>query len=146
MERSSGEVDRRVGAADVKRVLMIAYHFPPVRFQRSSAHAQVLPRYLPEYGWEPMVLSVSPLAYPATDVGQLAEIPQENVRPGHRQALGDLRSLSVLVSAAGSLGKLVCQRYCYRIMSDSPIPPLVVMVYLSHRDRACDRSHAASAQ
>lgn len=76
MERSGREVDHRVGAADVKRVLMIAYHFPPVRGSSGVQRTLKFCRYLPEYGWEPMVLTVDQLAYPATDAGQLAEIPQ----------------------------------------------------------------------
>lgn len=47
----------------VKRVLMIAYHYPPMRggsgIQRTIAFTQ----YLPQSGWQPLVLSVSPNAY-----------------------------------------------------------------------------------
>lgn len=76
MERPGREVDHRVGAADVKRVLMIAYHFPPVQGSSGVQRTLKFCRYLPEYGWEPMVLTVDRLAYPATEVGQIAEIPQ----------------------------------------------------------------------
>lgn len=69
-------MDRRVGAGEVKRVLMIAYHFPPVQGSSGVQRTLKFCRYLPEYGWEPMVLTVDPLAYPATDLGQIAEIPQ----------------------------------------------------------------------
>ena len=51
----------------VNRVLMIAYHFPPLRggsgIQRTLSFAQ----YLPQLGWEPLVLSVTPNAYPDYD-------------------------------------------------------------------------------
>jgi hypothetical protein len=47
----------------VKRVLMIAYHYPPMRggsgIQRTLAFSQ----YLPQSDWQPLVLSVSPNAY-----------------------------------------------------------------------------------
>lgn len=76
MERSGREVDHRVGAADVKRVLMIAYHFPPVQGSSGVQRTLKFCRYLPGYGWEPMVLTADRLAYPATEVGQIAEIPQ----------------------------------------------------------------------
>ena len=42
-----------------KRVLMIAFHFPPsgaVAAQRASKFA----RYLPEFGWEPIVVARRP--------------------------------------------------------------------------------------
>ncbi|MGH8614965.1 MAG: glycosyltransferase [Gammaproteobacteria bacterium] len=68
-------MDHRVGAANVKRVLMIAYHFPPVQGSSGVQRTLKFCRYLPNYGWEPMVLTVDELAYPATDAGQIAEIP-----------------------------------------------------------------------
>lgn len=47
----------------MKRLLMIAYHFPPLAtgsgLQRSLRFAQ----HLPEHGWEPLVLSVHPRVY-----------------------------------------------------------------------------------
>ena len=48
----------------MKRVLMIAYHFPPMAagsgFQRTLRFAE----YLPDSGWLPSVLTVHPRAYP----------------------------------------------------------------------------------
>jgi glycosyltransferase involved in cell wall biosynthesis len=48
----------------VKRVLMIAYHFPPVRGSSGVQRTVALTRYLPAAGWEPIVLTVSKSAYP----------------------------------------------------------------------------------
>lgn len=47
-------------------VLMIAYHFPPAAM--GSGHLRTLgfARYLPAFDWNPIVLSVRPLAYPRT--------------------------------------------------------------------------------
>jgi glycosyltransferase involved in cell wall biosynthesis len=47
----------------MKRVLMIAYHFPP--FAASSGIQRTLgfARHLPEFGWEPLVLTAHPRAY-----------------------------------------------------------------------------------
>ncbi len=46
-----------------KRILMIAYHYPPM--QKSSGMQRTLrfSKYLPEFGWEPIVLTVHPRAY-----------------------------------------------------------------------------------
>ncbi len=61
--------------ADNRKLLMIAYHFPP--FQASSGIQRTLKfsAYLREYGWEPLVLTASPTAYEATSPHQLKEIP-----------------------------------------------------------------------
>jgi hypothetical protein len=50
----------------VKRVLMIAFHFPPAAM--GSGHLRTLgfARHLPDFGWDPFVLSARPLAYPRT--------------------------------------------------------------------------------
>ncbi len=47
-------------------VLMIAFHFPPAAM--GSGHLRTLgfARYLPEFGWNPIVLSARALAYPRT--------------------------------------------------------------------------------
>lgn len=52
---------------DMRRtVLMVAYHFPPAAM--GSGHLRTLgfARYLPALGWDPIVLSARPLAYPRT--------------------------------------------------------------------------------
>ncbi|MES2537884.1 MAG: glycosyltransferase [Pseudomonadota bacterium] len=61
----------------VKRVLMIAFHFPP--FSGSSGILRTLKfaRYLPESGWQPIVLTPHVRAYANTSDEQLAEIPEQ---------------------------------------------------------------------
>jgi len=48
----------------MKRLLMIAYHFPP--FSASSGIQRTLgfARHLPAFGWQPLVLTAHPRAYP----------------------------------------------------------------------------------
>jgi glycosyltransferase involved in cell wall biosynthesis len=54
---------------------MVAFHYPPC-FGSSGVHRTLkFSRYLPEFGWEPIVLSAHPSAYPRTSPGQLSEIP-----------------------------------------------------------------------
>jgi hypothetical protein len=66
----------------VKKVLMLAYYFPPLGMggtQRSAKFA----RYLPEFGWQPTVLTVKPIAYWAKDPTLLEELAgTEIVRTG----------------------------------------------------------------
>lgn len=59
-----------------KRLLMIAYHFPPVRVSSGIQRTLKFCTYLREFGWEPLVLTVSPNAYEITSPDQLGEIPQ----------------------------------------------------------------------
>ena len=63
----------------MKRVLMIAFQFPP--FAGSSAVQRTLRfvRYLPEFGWEPIVLSAHPRAYEQRSADQLVDIPAGTV-------------------------------------------------------------------
>lgn len=46
---------------------MIAYHFPPQRGSSGIQRTLRFARYLPEFGWEPRVLTVHPRAYDAID-------------------------------------------------------------------------------
>ena len=56
---------------------MIAFHYPP--FQGGSGVHRTLKfsRYLPDHGWQPVVLSAHPRAYPSTGVEQLDDIGDE---------------------------------------------------------------------
>jgi len=57
-----------------RRVLMIAYHFPPMRGSSGLQRTLKFSRYLPEHAWEPMVLSAHPRAYTDTSTDQIEEI------------------------------------------------------------------------
>jgi len=54
---------------------MVAFHYPP--WFGSSGYLRTLKfsRYLPEHGWEPIVLTAHPRAYPQTTAEQLSEVP-----------------------------------------------------------------------
>lgn len=62
----------------MKNVLIIAYYFPPSGgpgVQRVLKHVQ----YLPEFGWNPIVLTVSNGEFPARDESLLAKIPKGTI-------------------------------------------------------------------
>ena len=63
----------------VKRVLMIAYHYPPVRGSSGLQRTLQFSRYLPEHGWQPIVLTVTPGAYAQTGDDLLGEIPEQAI-------------------------------------------------------------------
>jgi len=47
-----------------KRILMIAFHYPPILHSSGVHRTAKFVQYLPEYGWMPDVLTVSPRVYP----------------------------------------------------------------------------------
>jgi hypothetical protein len=63
----------------VKRVLMVAFHFPPQHGSSGIQRTLKFSRYLPASGWQPLVLSAHPRAYEATSTAQLAEIAPDTV-------------------------------------------------------------------
>jgi glycosyltransferase involved in cell wall biosynthesis len=58
-----------------RRVLLIAFHYPPVKGSSGVQRTLKFSAYLRENGWEPMVLTVSPRAYERISDDQMAEIP-----------------------------------------------------------------------
>lgn len=58
----------------VKRVLMVAFHFPPQHGSSGIQRTLKFSQYLPTSGWQPLVLSAHPRAYEATSPAQLSEI------------------------------------------------------------------------
>jgi glycosyltransferase involved in cell wall biosynthesis len=58
----------------VKRVLMIAYHYPPMRGSSGIQRTLKFSQYLPDAGWEPVVLTATPGAYQDTSLEQTREI------------------------------------------------------------------------
>ncbi len=60
----------------MRRVLIVAYYFPPSGgpgVQRVLKYT----KYLPQFGWEPIVLTVENGQFPAIDTSLLKEIPNE---------------------------------------------------------------------
>lgn len=78
----------------VKKVLMIAYHYPPLQVSSGLQRTLAFSRYIRDYDWEPVVLSAHHRAYPSTDDGQLKDIP-EGVEVKRAFALDTARHLAV---------------------------------------------------
>ncbi|MEE8106621.1 MAG: glycosyltransferase [Planctomycetota bacterium] len=77
-----------------KRVLMIAYHFPPVSGSSGVHRTLQFARYLRDHDWQPTVLTVHPRAYRETDDSQLEQVP-DDVRVVRAFALDTSRHLSL---------------------------------------------------
>ncbi|MEG3638697.1 glycosyltransferase [Magnetococcus sp. PR-3] len=77
-----------------KRVLMVAFHFPPAMGYSGTQRALKFCRYLPDYQWDPIVLSAHTRSYAQTSDAQLSEIPEQV--PVHRSfALDATRHLAI---------------------------------------------------
>ena len=64
----------------MQKVLIVTYYWPP----GSGAGVQrwlKFSKYLPQYGWEPVILTVDPdfAAFPVTDFSLLSEVPDNLV-------------------------------------------------------------------
>lgn len=83
---------------------MIAFHFPPVAM--GSGHLRTLGfvRYLPDFGWEPTVLSANAAAFPRVDLENIKLIP-DNCRVERAFALDVRRSLSIRGKYPGFLAQ-----------------------------------------
>lgn len=63
----------------LKRILMIAYHFPPLAGSSGIQRTLRFVQHLPQFGWEPLVLTADPRAYEKTSQDLLADIPAGTV-------------------------------------------------------------------
>ena len=70
-----------------KRVLVVAYYFPPMGGSGVQRVAKLV-KYLPRYGWQPEVLTAKPGGYLAFDPSLLEEIEGAGV-PVHRTSSWD---------------------------------------------------------
>lgn len=59
----------------MKRVLMIAYHFPPLAGSSGVQRTLRFVQHLPDFGWQPLVISAHPRAYERTGDDLLADVP-----------------------------------------------------------------------
>lgn len=55
----------------MKRLLMIAFHFPPLAGSSGIQRTLRFARYLPQFGWEPLILTAHPRAYERTSDDQM---------------------------------------------------------------------------
>ena len=58
-------------------VLIVAYHFPPCVGSSGVLRPLKFSRYLPEFGWRPVILTTRPSAYEATDIRSVEDIPKD---------------------------------------------------------------------
>ena len=69
------EVKAEVSPGRPRRLLMVAYHFPPLAGSSGIQRTLRLVQQLPELGWQPLVLTTHPRAYERVAPDLLAEVP-----------------------------------------------------------------------
>lgn len=69
----------RYASEIMKRILMIAFHFPPLAGSSGIQRTLRFVQHLPQFGWEPIVLSADPRAYEQTGDDLMQEIPEGTV-------------------------------------------------------------------
>lgn len=88
----------------MKRVLMVAYHFPPLAGSSGIQRTLRFVQHLPKYGWEPLVLSADPRAYERISDDLMAEIP-ESVVVRRAFAFDTARHLSIAGRYIGAMAR-----------------------------------------
>ena len=86
------------------RVLMIAYHFPPIQGSSGVQRTLRFVKYLPDFGWDPVVLSISPKAYASTTEDQMPDIAP-GVVVERAWGLDAARQLSIMGRYPGFLAR-----------------------------------------
>ena len=77
-----------------RKVLLVAFHFPPIKASSGLERTLALARHLPSCGWDPAVLTAHPMAYEKTSSERMEGI--EASVPVHRAlALDTARHLAV---------------------------------------------------
>jgi len=84
-----------VGDVALKRVLLIAFQYPPMTGTSGIQRALRFSQYLPEFGWEPVVLTAHPRAYEKTGSDQMRDIPA-GVHVERAFALDTARHLAIM--------------------------------------------------
>ncbi len=133
----------------MKKVLIVAFHFPPQAESTGYLRSLKFCRYLPEYGWQPHVLTVHPRAYDRQDSALLAQVP-ESVRVHRVFALDTRRHLSIrgkylhtlalpdrwvswCISGIPTGLQIIRKQKCDVIFSTFPIASAVLIGWALHR-------------
>lgn len=85
-----------------RRVLIIAFHYPPIQGSSGVHRSLAFSRYLHDFGWDATVLTVAPRAHEATHPDNLRMVPS-HVRIVQGQAWDCARHFSILGRYPGFL-------------------------------------------
>jgi glycosyltransferase involved in cell wall biosynthesis len=77
----------------MKKILMVVFHYPPLHGSSGIHRTLNFSRYLPDHGWQPLVLTVRATAYPNVSADAESRIPA-HVPVTRARALDSARHLS----------------------------------------------------
>jgi glycosyltransferase involved in cell wall biosynthesis len=146
---SSAAIPGTASQQPMRRVLIVAYHYPPQTGSSGHLRALKFSRYLPENGWSPTVLTVHPRAYQRVDDSQLAGFPPD-VKVLRCFALDSQRHLSFrgrysrytalpdrwvtwCLGAVPAGVHAIYRNNIDVILTTFPVPSAVLIGYLLHR-------------
>jgi glycosyltransferase involved in cell wall biosynthesis len=86
------------------RVLMVAYHFPPLAGSSGIQRTLRFAQHLPLYGWEPLILTATPHSYPRVSDDLNADVPAGMV-VRRAFALDTARHLSICGRYVGAMAR-----------------------------------------
>lgn len=82
----------------IKKVLIIAYYFPPMGLSGVQRTLKFV-KYLPEFGWKPIVLTITPTAYYAYDETLLDELDKLQIEI-HRTETKDVTKAAASLTSS----------------------------------------------
>lgn len=82
----------------LKKVLIIAYYFPPMGLSGVQRTLKFV-KYLPEFGWKPIVLTITPAAYYAYDETLLSELDETQIEIHRTQTKDVTKAAASLTSS-----------------------------------------------
>ena len=126
----------------MKKVLIISYNFPPVGGAGVQRPVKFV-KYLRDFGWEPVVLTVANPSVPVYDTGLLNDIPDRvavygarTLEPSYAQKQGFVASGTSLKSSIKSLFKKVVAQFMLPDLQILWWPDLIVkLVQIIRRER-----------
>ena len=87
-----------------RRILMVAFHFPPLAGSSGIQRTLRFAQHLPDFGWQPLILSAHPRAYERTSDDLMAEVP-EGMVVRRAFALDTARHLAIRGRYVGALAR-----------------------------------------
>lgn len=87
-----------------RRILMVAFHFPPLAGSSGIQRTLRFAQHLPAFGWQPLILSAQPRAYERTSDDLMAEVP-EGMVVRRAFALDTARHLAIHGRYIGALAR-----------------------------------------
>jgi glycosyltransferase involved in cell wall biosynthesis len=93
-----------VSGTTLRRILMVAYHFPPLAGSSGIQRTLRFVKHLPAFGWEPLILTAHPRAYERVSDDLNGEVPDGTV-VRRAFALDTARHLSLRGRYLGALAR-----------------------------------------